>query len=468
MTFEDYAESNRRAWNQVAPIHQRARKIDLRQEVQGADFNDLEEVEKELLLQIGVQGKQVAQLCCNNGRELISIVRMGAQYGLGFDISDEVISEARELSELAGTNCDFIRTDVLDIGADNFDRFDLVFISIGALTWLHKLDRLFDIASGLLVPGGHLLIHEMHPFLDMLATKLDDEYDPENELKIAYSYFSQESWIDEQGLDYIGDTTYDSLPSISFPHTLSDIISAIIASGLSITHFREYPQDISEGAASRPQLRPLLIGLSGYLLFAGLGLIGRKLTLAFHLMSIVGFVLPLVWGRLTGRWHEMGFTRHNWRQALLWGLGAGVVTSIIGVTTMRSPGLAPSLGLQLIIGVPFALLLASPFQEFFFRGWLQTRLEAGLGRTGGLLLGTGLFLLWHYLAPFASTPGFGYPLNTVAGFLGTMVSGLIFGYVFQRTRSILAPWLAHSMAHIAFAAAGAVVFIDVFQWLGVG
>jgi len=263
MTFEDYAESNRRAWNQVAPIHQRARKIDLRQEVQGADFNDLEEVEKELLLQIGNQGKQVAQLCCNNGRELISIVRMGAQYGLGFDISDEVISEARELSELAGTNCDFIRTDVLDIGADNFDRFDLVFISIGALTWLHKLDRLFDIASGLLVPGGHLLIHEMHPFLDMLATKLDDEYDPENELKIAYSYFSQESWIDEQGLDYIGDTTYDSLPSISFPHTLSDIISAIIASGLSITHFREYPQDISAVFAHLEQygLAPLSYSL---------------------------------------------------------------------------------------------------------------------------------------------------------------------------------------------------------------
>ena len=46
------------------------------------------------------------------------------------------------------------------------------------------------------------------------------------------------------------------------------------------------------------------------------------------------------------------------------------------------------------------------FQEFFFRGWLQTRMEAGLGRMGGLLLGTGLFVLWHYLAPFASTPGF--------------------------------------------------------------
>jgi membrane protease YdiL (CAAX protease family) len=219
---------------------------------------------------------------------------------------------------------------------------------------------------------------------------------------------------------------------------------------------------------AKPQLRPLLIGLAGYTLFAGLGLLGRRVTLAFHLMSLVGFVLPLAWGKLTGRWPEMGFTRRNWRQALLWGLGAGLITSAIGVATMRTPTLAPSLGLQLIIGIPFALLLASPFQEFFFRGWLQTRLESGLGRAGGLFLSTGLFVLWHYLAPFASTPGFGYPLNTVAGLLGTAVSGFIFGYVFQRTRSILAPWLAHAISHIAFAAVGAVAFADVLQWLGAG
>jgi SAM-dependent methyltransferase len=264
MTIEDYAERNRQAWNQVAPIHRRARKKDLRLEVQGPDFNVLEEVERKLLRQIGVQGKRVAQLCCNNGRELISIVRMGASFGLGFDISDEVVAEAQELSSLAGTECDFVRTDVLEIAPDQFDPFDIVFISIGALTWLHRLRPLFEIVARLLVPGGHLLIHEMHPFLDMLATKLDDEYDPQNELKIAYSYFSKEPWIDEQGLDYVGDTTYDSLPSISFPHTLSDIFSAIIDSGLVVTHFREYPRDISAVFAHLEQygLSPLSYSLT--------------------------------------------------------------------------------------------------------------------------------------------------------------------------------------------------------------
>ena len=88
-----------------------------------------------------------------------------------------------------------------------------------------------------------------------------------------------------------------------------------------------------------------------------------------------------------------------------------------------------------------------------------------MGQTGGLLLSTILFVVWHYLTPFTSAPGFAYPLDTLAGFLGTVVSGLIFGYVFLRTKSILAPWLAHAISQIVFAAVGAVVFKDVLQWL---
>ena len=211
--------------------------------------------------------------------------------------------------------------------------------------------------------------------------------------------------------------------------------------------------------------RQLLEACIGFVVFGGLGWLARFVPVAFHLMGMVGFVLPLVWGKLTGRWSEMGFSINSWRLALLWGIVAGVATGIIGLVTVPAVSLAPDLGLQLALGIPFAMLLASPFQEFFFRGWLQTRLEAAVGEPVGLLLCSAGFVLWHYLTPFDQMPGWAYPLNSLTGFLGTLAAGLIYGYSFQRSRSILAPWLAHGLAMIVFAAVGVVTFSELGGWV---
>jgi membrane protease YdiL (CAAX protease family) len=176
-------------------------------------------------------------------------------------------------------------------------------------------------------------------------------------------------------------------------------------------------------------------------------------------MGMVGLAIPMAWGVATRQWTEMGFTRHNARQALLWGIGAGLATSLIGLVTVGRYSLAPSLGLRLVVGIPMSLLLASPFQEFFFRGWLQPRFEAALGALGGLLVTNVCFTLWHYVAPMSGTGGSTFPLNTLRGFASTFAAGLIYGYGFQRTRNILAPWLAHALALIAFIAVDAMVLV---------
>jgi len=268
MDIEDYAERNREAWNEVAPIHRRGRKVDLREEVLSDSFNVLGEVEVEVFRRIGLSGKRVAHLCCNNGRELISILKMGAARGTGFDISDEGIKEARLLAELAQVQCDFVRTNALDIGDEHDGAFDVVFFSVGALTWFHDLNPLFEIVARILAPHGWLVIYEMHPFTDMLAMKTDEGYDAENEMKIVFSYFRREPWVDEYGLDYVGGTTYASKPSYSFPHTLGETISAIAGRGLVILELREYPHDLSNGfkGVEKQQKLPL-----SYLVLASKG-----------------------------------------------------------------------------------------------------------------------------------------------------------------------------------------------------
>jgi membrane protease YdiL (CAAX protease family) len=206
----------------------------------------------------------------------------------------------------------------------------------------------------------------------------------------------------------------------------------------------------------RPDKALLQAGVA-FAAFAGLSYLGRHLTIAFHLMGVLGLAIPLLWGWRTRRWAEMGFTPANWRQGVIWGLGTGFLTSLIGVATVRRIEPPADLPLQLAVGIPMSLLLASPFQEFFFRGWLQPRLVQALGKWGGLLVTTGLFTLWHYLAPLDQATEF--PLHSVLGLVSTYLAGAAYGYAFLRTGSMIAPWLGHALALITFIVIGTGGFI---------
>lgn len=245
MEIKDYAERNREAWNQVTPVHQQHRKLDLKEAVQLKSFSVLDEIEITVFESLSVKQKTVAQLCCNNGSELISVVKRGAASGVGFDISDEAIKEAILLGSLSNTNCEFVRTNIYDIDSTYFDQFDIVYITIGTLGWFDDLPRFFQVVSRLLRETGYLFIYEAHPFLDMLALPQEEAYDAQAELKITYSYFRRDPFIDNNGLDYIGNTQYEAKTTYCFPHSFSTIFSSVLENNLTLLDFQEYPHDIS-------------------------------------------------------------------------------------------------------------------------------------------------------------------------------------------------------------------------------
>jgi SAM-dependent methyltransferase len=132
----DYTKANKAAWEQAFAHHQRARKGDAADQLLAPGFSFLDPCVLDELDKIQVRGKAVGQLCCNDGRELLSLVKLGAASGVGFDIAENFVGEARRLADKSGLAAQFVATDILDIPDTYDDAFDLLFVSIGALCWL--------------------------------------------------------------------------------------------------------------------------------------------------------------------------------------------------------------------------------------------------------------------------------------------------------------------------------------------
>nr|MBN2277470.1 class I SAM-dependent methyltransferase [candidate division Zixibacteria bacterium] len=245
MDIKKYTEANREAWNEVTPIHRKARRVDLKEAFRKKGFSTLDDIVTLKFKELGIADKNVAQVCCNNGRELLSMLNLGAVSGVGFDISDEAIAEACELAEISGLNGHFVRTDIYDIGPEYNAAFDLIYISIGALPWMPDLERFFTVVAGMLKSGGFLVIYEQHPLVYMLALQGDKEFDKAEPARLVHSYFREEPWVENTGIDYIGKSRYSSKTMYNFTQPLYKIMNAIIRNGITITEFNEYAHDIS-------------------------------------------------------------------------------------------------------------------------------------------------------------------------------------------------------------------------------
>jgi ubiquinone/menaquinone biosynthesis C-methylase UbiE len=255
MNTNDYTEANRAAWNETAPIHAAQRLEMLLEGFRTPGYSSLSHpFEVERLKKLQLQGKSVAQLCCNNGRELLSVKNLfGAGRCVGFDISDAFLEQARALNAAAEQDVKFVLGSVLEIGEEFSNQFDLVYVTIGALGWLPDLDIFMGVVSRLLKPGGNVFIYEMHPILDLFD---NDQESLKNPLEIKHSYFRTTPYAESQGLDYYGGQQYDSKTMYWFHHKMSDIIGGLIRCGLNIAAFDEFDFDISNAFAHLGLLEP--------------------------------------------------------------------------------------------------------------------------------------------------------------------------------------------------------------------
>jgi SAM-dependent methyltransferase len=231
LTLRSRTEVNRAWWDERVPIHVGSAFYD----VQGfrAGGSSLRPFEVE---EVGdVAGKRVVHLQCHFGLDSLSWARAGASV-VGLDFSLPAVQAASELAQETGLDARFVCANVYGaVEALGGERFDIVYTGLGAINWLPDLRLWARIVAELLEPGGFLYLAEFHPLTWVFS---DDD------LEIAYHYFHDPEGVSfddgEQGSYADMDVPTRNNATREWAHTISDVVSAVLAAGLRIELMNEF------------------------------------------------------------------------------------------------------------------------------------------------------------------------------------------------------------------------------------
>lgn len=181
------------------------------------------------------EGVRVANICGSCGKKAIPLALLGSEVTV-FDISEDNKRYALEVAEAAHVEIRYEVCDVLEIDPDKCgDYFDVAFMEGGVLHYFHDIDAFMGVMRSILKKGGKLICSDFHPF-----TKI---YDALNLQQPTMSYFSTEVFEGEMAhARFFDESVRSRMPKCSYrKYTISEIINAIINSGMCLKRFDEHP-----------------------------------------------------------------------------------------------------------------------------------------------------------------------------------------------------------------------------------
>ncbi|WP_300565952.1 class I SAM-dependent methyltransferase [Flavobacterium sp.] len=223
---KDYIETNKKTWNNKTDVHIASDFYDNESFLNGK--STLNEIELKLLGD--VSGKKILHLQCHFGQDTISLTRLGAKV-TGVDLSDKAINKAQEFNQKLGLDAQFICCDIYDLPQHLDEKFDIVFTSYGTIGWLPDVEKWANVISHFLKPGGKLVFADFHPVVWMY----DNDF-----ATVFYSYFNIEPIIETYSGTYADQNAEIETHSVCWNHPTSEVLNALIQSGLEINSFNEY------------------------------------------------------------------------------------------------------------------------------------------------------------------------------------------------------------------------------------
>ncbi|GMM84681.1 class I SAM-dependent methyltransferase [Pseudoalteromonas sp. MTN2-4] len=217
----DYLSINKASWDKRTDIHLESSFYDVQSFINGKC--SLNPLEKELLG--SVESLDLLHLQCHFGQDTLSLTRLGAKT-TGVDLSTKAIDAAKRLSSELCLDANFICDDIVQFGEKNDKQFDVVYTSYGVLCWLPDLSQWAKTISNALKTGGKFVLVEFHPFNDLLA---------------GYDYFEKQSADVEKEGTYTENCDGKESTIVTWSHSVSDVIQALINAGLEIKQYTESP-----------------------------------------------------------------------------------------------------------------------------------------------------------------------------------------------------------------------------------
>ena len=223
---DNYIELNKQTWNNKTDVHIASEFYDNESFLKGkSTLNDIE-----LQLLGDVSGKKILHLQCHFGQDTLSLARLGATV-TGLDLSDKAIEKATEMATKLKLDANFVCCNIYDAMDYINEKFDIVFTSYGTIGWFPDLDKWAKIVSHFLHPKGQFIIADFHPVVWMF----------DNDFKaVFYNYFNVEPIIEDESGTYADRSSEISSQTVTWNHPTSEILNALIQSGLEINSFNEY------------------------------------------------------------------------------------------------------------------------------------------------------------------------------------------------------------------------------------
>lgn len=231
-----HLDANLANWDERARVHAGSKMYDLAGFVADPTRVWLHPSEP---VELDVRGKRLVQLQCHLGVETLSWARLGAARVVGLDFSAEAIARATALAAACGLadRARFVCADVHDAAAALADEapFDVVYVSVGAISWLPSITRWADQVAAIAGPGAVVFLREVHPMLGAVEER-------DGALVATLPYFevpTPNRWDDA--------TTYtEGRPAITsatcydWNHGLGEIVQALLDRGFALERLIEH------------------------------------------------------------------------------------------------------------------------------------------------------------------------------------------------------------------------------------
>jgi SAM-dependent methyltransferase len=172
----------------------------------------------------GVRGLDVLYLQSHLGADGVVMARAGARVTCA-DFSATALGKARWLAEQVGVEIETVETDSRALPESLHGRFDLVYVTVGAICWIDDLALWMRQVSLALRPGGRFVMVEIHPLYQQFF-----EREPELIIDFPYGGGAANTYTDsgtyaDPTADFVTTTT-------NYAHSVGDIVTSAARAGL--------------------------------------------------------------------------------------------------------------------------------------------------------------------------------------------------------------------------------------------